>query len=179
MNSVLICFLNLCFCSIGELRAQYPDKAITLVHSHDSLLSTSNPPINPEAKAKLLALLQSLNITVKLNTRVNSLPRVENNDAIVTGSQQYSLSDGTTIQADLLFLAVGNAAPQGNIVSAVDEHNLVKVDSSFRVEGLRNVFCCGDANNHPETKLAYTGGLQAKHAAHSIERLEQGKQVKP
>jgi NADH dehydrogenase FAD-containing subunit len=164
----------------GELKAQYPDKTIHLVHSHDALLSNSTPPINPVATAKLLELLNRVGIDVKLNSRVVNLPDSgSNNNGFIVGNRTYNLSDGTTINADLAVLAYGVPHTGSNIVTAVDSSNRVLVNQFLQVEGMQNVFCVGDANNHRETKMAYTGSVQGAHVAKNIGLIATGRAPLP
>jgi NADH dehydrogenase FAD-containing subunit len=164
---------------VGEIKAQYPDKTVYLVHSREALLSNSTPPINPAATAKLLELLQRVGVEVRLNARVENLQEQGvNGNGFIVGNRKYNLSDGTTITADLCVLAFEvPRAGTGNLVSAVDGSNRVIVDDYLRVQGMENVFCVGDANNHRETKMAFTGGLQGKHAVKNIELLAQARSI--
>jgi NADH dehydrogenase FAD-containing subunit len=163
---------------VGEIRAQYPSKSIKLVHSQGSLLSNANPPITPTATFKLLELLRSINIEVILNTRIMNLPSSE--DGVIVGEHEYTLSDGSVITADLCLICF-SASTSGvrNLVDNVDSANRVIVDDFLRVPGFHNVFCCGDANNHRETKLAYTGGAQGRHTVKNIELLHEHKELVP
>ena len=142
-------------------------------------MTTSTPPINPAIATKLVELLNQLGVELKLNKRVTGGIQAGDNGFIV-GQREYTLSDGSKISADLAFLAIGqrsNTTNYSNIVDAafVNEQNLVKVDDHLRVIGMNGVFCCGDANDFKETKLAFTAGNQATYLVKSIKSSDGGK----
>lgn len=158
----------------GEIKSQYPEKTVTLVHSRPTLLNNSHPPVNPVATDRLAALLREKGVDLRLEVRTTDPFQVSNGDCFIEQQQTVHLSDGSSIEANLVVVATGTPKRDGNVLDVVDESNHVKVDSYLRVEGFQNVFCVGDANNHPETKLAYTACEQAKHVAKSIIFLAQG-----
>jgi NADH dehydrogenase FAD-containing subunit len=164
---------------VGEIKAQYPDKTVTLVHSQDALLSNSSPPINPAATTKLLEMIRRKGIEVRLHAKVVGLPSTPDGDGFIVGNRTYSLSDGTTVNADLCVLAFTVPRTEGNLVAAVDQFNRVVVDEFLRVPSMNNVFCVGDANNHPETKMAFTGGAQGKHTVKNLELIATGRAAVP
>lgn len=169
----------ICFACTGEIKAQHPDKKITLVQSADRLLNNSALPLIEKAVTKVLGRLTDMGVEVKLNTRLTELPAMTNNDSFVSGTQTYTLSDGTTVEADLLVMTVGGARREGNLVTAADEKNQVKVDAALMVEGMPNVFCIGDANNCGDTKLGYLAGKQADLTAKNLVRVANGKEPLP
>jgi len=160
---------------VGEILAQYPKKKVTLIHSQDKLVSNSSPPLIPKAQIKLLDRLKSVGADVRLEARLQELPDT-NGDCFVKGTKEYLLSDGSKVSADLLIVSVGGVTKHPSIVAPefVNDKGLVKVDKFLQVEGLPGVFCCGDANNHAETKLAFTGGNQGKHVVSNIKKLAGG-----
>jgi len=163
----------------GEICAHHPGKKVTLVHSHSKLLNNTNPPLLEKGIQKVQSSLEAMGCTVRLGARVNSLPPTPGGDSFIEGKNTLTLSDGSTIEADLTVVTVGPGKKQGNLVDAVDENNRVIVDEYLRVKGYSNVFCVGDANNHPETKLAFTGGIQGLHVAKNIVTMEKGKRPVP
>lgn len=165
----------------GEIKGQYADKSVTLVHSASTLVNNSNPPLNPAALDRLQAGLKAMGVDVKLGVKVEDVPAVENNNGMIVGAREFALSDGTKVTADLTFVTTGlrRDAPGRNLVSAVDEKNAVKVDEFLQVEGMANVFCLGDANNQAETKAGFTGFNQAKHTVQNIVAMAAGKPLKP
>ncbi|CAM9180616.1 unnamed protein product, partial [Ectocarpus fasciculatus] len=166
---------------VGEIKAHYPDKTVTLVHSQPKLLNNSQPPLIDAALEQLNAQLEAMGIEVRLETRVTDLPVPENGDGFIHGRRTYTLSNDTRIDADLAIICVGSAKRDGNIVPAqsIDESNRIKVKPSLQVEGFENVYCVGDANNVDETKLAFLGQMQAAAAVKNIKNQASGKKIVP
>ena len=154
----------------GEIKAHHPTKTVHLVHSHDSLLNNSTPPILPTATMKLTELLKEQGVIVHLGVKVSDMPVVESRDAFVNVPKSYTLSDGTQITADMTIVTTGppHTARPAPIIYAIDDCGHVKVNSNLQVEGYTKEFCVGDANNWPETKLALTGKNQAAHVVKNL-----------
>lgn len=169
----------------GEIKSAHPTKKIILAHSQPALLSNSSPPVFPAATERVRAVLVEVGVDVRLGVRVLNLPAaVPGNSCFITGENTFTLHSekgDESVTADLTYVAIGGAFQRGakNIVSVVDEANLVKVNACLQVEGMKTVFCCGDANNHRETKLAYTGSQQAQHTVKNICNMEKGKVAVP
>lgn len=161
----------------GEIMAYYPNKSVKLVHSRPKLLSNSQPPMRDEMVAKLTTSLQEMGVDVILDAKVTNLTIPDDGDGFIQGPYSYLLSNGRSLSADLTVVCVGNGKQDSNLVTAVDEHNRVKVLKTLQVEGMPNVFCVGDANNVNETKLGYYGQVQAKVAAKNIRKISQRKKL--
>lgn len=161
----------------GEILAQHPGKNVTLVHSQPTLLNNSTPPIFPPAVAKVTDGLRGMGCTIRLNARVQNLPIVSDGSAFIAhdSTVTYTLTDNSTVDADLVVLCTGAAKRASNLVGAVNERNSVLVDEFLQVKGMPEVFCIGDANDVNESKLAYTGDLQRKVACKNIDNLSKGK----
>jgi hypothetical protein len=56
----------------GEIAAEHPGKKVTIVQSGKSLLSNSYLPLTPIMLEKLMVMLKTLKIEVKLNAKVNT-----------------------------------------------------------------------------------------------------------
>ena len=160
---------------IGEIAAQHPNKKITLVHAGQTLLNNSAKPIIPKAINKVMSRFEGLGIKVHLNTKVTNLPEIQNGDSFIAQSATYTLTNGSSVDADLVIVCIGGTNRKGNLVDVVDEHNRVKVTPDLQVEGLPKIFCIGDANNINETKLAFFAGAQGALVANNIIKLESGK----
>lgn len=164
---------------VGEIAAQHPGKKITLAHAGATLLNNSAQPIIPKALEKVNKKLAGFGVDVRLNAKVTNLPTIQGGDGFVhsdnLATSTYTLSSGSSVDADLLIVAVGSARRSGNLVDVVDADNYVKVNPDLSVEGMPKVFCIGDANNLQETKLAYFAAKHAALAASNIQKLEQKK----
>lgn len=149
------------------------------MHSGETLLSNSAQPIIDKALAKVNKKLAGFGVDVILKTRVTNLPSIQNGDGFVhdanMSTSSYTLSAGSSIEADLVIVCVGNARRTHNLVEVVDADNYVRVGPDLQVEGMPKVFCAGDANNLQETKLAYFAGKHAALVAGNILKLLQNK----
>jgi apoptosis-inducing factor 2 len=165
----------------GEILAQYPGKKVTLVHSRPQLLSNSTPPMYPPAVERLTESLRNIGCAVRLNARVTNLPADLDGSGFISHDTavKYTLSDNSTVDADLVMVCTGSPKRDANLVGTVDEHNSVKVDEFLQVQGMQNVFCVGDANDVKVTKMAFTGDAQGKATCKNIERLSKGQTMQP
>jgi apoptosis-inducing factor 2 len=159
----------------GEIRAQYPDKAITVIQSQSQILSNSSPPLVDKMITTLNDQLTAMNINVILNTRVTNLP-TSLSDGFLTNLRTLVLSDGQTLDTDLTVVCIGikDAVPAAPLLAspeAYDSSNRIKVDLHFRVEGMKRVYCIGDASNIPETKLGYYAERHAALLAENIKKM--------
>lgn len=115
-----------------------------------------------------------MGVEVKLNCKLVDLPALQNGDSFIHDEnltpKTYTLSDNTTVTADMIIVCVGSTKKTDNLVpvDVVDDRNQVKVNSDLQVVGMERVFCVGDANNINETKMAYFAGQQAVLAAKNI-----------
>jgi NADH dehydrogenase FAD-containing subunit len=164
----------------GEIKAHLPDKTVTIVQGAATLVNNSNPPLNPAALERLMAGLKDLGVEVKLGVKIEGLAAIENNNGMIVGEREYTLSDGSKLSADLTFVTTGlrRESKGHNLVAAVDDRNAVCVDEYLQVQGMPNVFCLGDANDHAETKAAFTGFNQAKHTVQNLIAAASGKAMK-
>lgn len=165
----------------GEILAQYPTKSVTLIHNNEHLLNNCIPPIYPKGINKVMDRLKSMKCDIKLNVKIIDDINTNNGHAFITGHKEYNLSDGTKLNGDLVIICTNKFNNPTNILSNkyLNEKNQIKVNQFLQVEGMSNVFCCGDANNQSETKLVFTGSNQGKHVIRNIEALANGKSLIP
>lgn len=166
--------LELC----GEIRAMYPNKSIKVIQSQPQILNNSTPPLVEKFINKVGNRLNELGIEVLLNTKVTNLPHIDNGDGFLTEPRRLNLSNGESIESDLTIVCIGtSSSSSSNLLdsSHLDSSNRIKVDLTFKVEGLRTVYCIGDAANVPETKLGYLAEQQANHLVTNLKKSLQGK----
>jgi len=163
----------------GEIKSFHPNKRVVIVHNNAKIISNAVPPMIDKFVTSLTDQIRGMNIELKVNTVVSGLPTPRSGDGFVHGRREYTLSDGSTITADLAIVTTGGVQPRESIVplSSLDDQGKVKVDSVLRVEGMQDVFCVGDANNVPETKMGYFAMKQAELAASNIIKLNKGSSV--
>lgn len=161
----------------GEIRAAHPNKSIKIIQGQSQILNNSTPPLVDKFINKVQDRLTELNIEVILNTKITNLPNIDNGDGFLVEPRRLSLSDGRSIESDLTIVCVGYSPSHSNILSSnyLDSSNRVKVDLTFKVEGLKTVYCIGDAANIPESKLGYLATQQANHLINNLTKSLQGK----
>jgi apoptosis-inducing factor 2 len=164
----------------GEIRAQYPtDKTITVIQSQSQILNNSSPPLIEKAIVALNEQLHALNITVLLNTRVTNLPTTLS-DGFITNLTTLELSNEQTLETDLTIVCIGTRDTTSTTTSLLpsstvyDETHRIKVDLTFRVEGMQKVYCIGDASNIPETKMGYFAERHALALAENLKKMQAG-----
>ena len=123
----------------GEIAHAHPDKAVTLVSSDTTLF-----PLTPGKMGKSLdRKLNQMGVDVILGARADTLP----GRAAPEGGR-VTLSNGQTIEADLVIPAVGSHALAGLAETlpgaALDATKRVKLDKWLRPSDLPNVFAAGD-----------------------------------
>jgi len=141
----------------GELRSKYPDKRIIIVHSGQTLINTSSPPLSAKAHNALLKKLERLNIEIRMGTRAELEEKDLRGKSFVTDIPQVYLTNGECLDADIIFNCVGSRLNTGIYPrSWVDSMGYMKVDQHMRVVGAReHVFAVGDITDIKENKLAY------------------------
>lgn len=151
----------------GEVRAVYPDKKITIIERGPRLLNGFRDALHNS----LYNQLQKKKIDVKLNTSVEVTDDLQSSaQKLLKEPLKLTLSDGSTIETDFLFIGTGGAPN----VSAVPEEALseaiagvkgsrqpvkrVAIDQgTLRVqyEPLKERwFCLGDASNSNDSKTS-------------------------
>lgn len=162
----------------GEIVAHHPNKTVKLVHSSATLLSNSQPPMSEAMISKLTVTLKEVGVDVILNERVTNIEMPTSGDGFIQEKKSYTLSSGSTVEADLAVVCIGGSKNDTNVVAAsfVDANNRVKVLDTLQVQGMPTVFCVGDANNVNETKLGYYGQMQAAVAVKNIKKLAENEQ---
>lgn len=118
----------------GEFITDYPDKKVTLIHSGGRLLPDLDPSLSKEAAS----YFKKLGCEVVLNDRVLE---VEEGAAVVTKS-------GNRYAAELVFWCTGakmnTEFMKEELSDSLTPDGQIKVDTSLRVVGTRNMFALGD-----------------------------------
>ncbi|ORY20957.1 hypothetical protein BCR39DRAFT_502344 [Naematelia encephala] len=193
----------------GEIRQRFPNKEITIVHPLEHVLNppttsqhtrtvglTYSPPHTPVKFSKNLeGQLKSLNIKVILNEKVeiptggDTIPgEWDGKFGLQDGIKKVQLSSGRTIEADFVFLSVGNKA-ESSLVANIDEKALVNgmgemiaVDQYLKVKStnpiLKKYYAIGDAAASKGWKTAQGAGMDGDGAAANILAEIRGKPLK-
>ncbi len=124
----------------GEIAVAYPHIEIDLITADKTLF----PALPAKLGRKLAKQLTELGVKIHFDTMVDNLTHT---DRAYTG--QLALPDGSKIDADLIFPAIG-ARTTPDFIQTLDGAELdslgrVKVDAWLRPAGMRNVYSVGDA----------------------------------
>jgi apoptosis-inducing factor 2 len=156
----------------GEIKAVWPDKAVTVVDPSTDLVSGRFPD---ELRSQLRAQLDDLDVQLLLGTSLRELPT---SDPGRTGPFTVVTRSGVDITADIWFPCYGVAATSdyldAEFSAARQSNGQLAVTPHLRVDGQETVFAIGDLTAIPEMKM---GRLAQKHAevvAVNIRRLIDG-----
>ncbi|KAI8179526.1 Oxidoreductase ptaL [Colletotrichum sp. SAR 10_65] len=152
----------------GELGHAYGStKQITLIVEGDAPL----PGLLPKLGKIAATSLASLKVKLVTNAKVT--------EADTSGSlKSIKLSNGETLTADL-YLPLFGVRPNTSFIpeNLLDDKGNLKLKHDLRVEGLRNVWCAGDAGNLEAKQLMRAEG-QALHLADNLDAVLTGQEAK-
>lgn len=146
---------------------------ICLFEAADRLL----PPMSPQASKASLKFLKEMGVKVFLNAKVTDYD-----------GEKVSVENADDFKAETL---IWTAGVKGNITGGFTQEQIVggnrlSVDEYNRVKLLNNVFAIGDVASHSSEAypkglpmLAPVGIQQGEMLAKNIERLIEGKEIKP
>ncbi|KAI9209417.1 uncharacterized protein BJ171DRAFT_564603 [Polychytrium aggregatum] len=153
-----------------EIKAVYPDKAVTLVHGQKELMETTgaSEAFRKGLHDKVLQLGVELVLDEKLVASDGS------KISYATGSKTYRTASGThQFSADVAFSCFGaqpNTQPlkQGHLAEAITDRSLIRVNDAFQVLGHDNIFALGDAADADTLKLSFIAGKQSDAVASNL-----------
>ncbi|WP_298772947.1 NAD(P)/FAD-dependent oxidoreductase [uncultured Shewanella sp.] len=152
----------------GEIASSFPDKAITLAHSSESLLDNMKPKAQRKAHGQLMAK----GVTVKLNRKF-----------IQEGEAYRCVKSNESLKVDIAYQCVG-MLPNTEFLKAelpdiLDNTGLVKVDEYMRVVGFAHLYALGDCAALDSHKHGYIASVQGARLAEQIVKSLQGKKISP
>lgn len=156
----------------GEIATAQPGKQITLISSDESLF----PSYNAKMGRSLLNKLKAKGVTVVLGQRVENLKQ---KDAPYSGS--VTLTDGTKIDADLIFPVVGSMARTELLTSLSGvKHGLqgrIKTDGWLRPSKNPNLFIAGDIADVGDGMTIVAASRQTPWLIKTLKALLGGKSI--
>ncbi|KAF3762169.1 putative pyridine nucleotide-disulfide oxidoreductase [Cryphonectria parasitica EP155] len=170
----------------AELKLVRPEVKVTLVHSHDRLLSSE--PLPDECKARALELVREAGVEVLLGKRVAETrekeKKKEGGEGEGGGSggggrtvKEIVFTDGETMDANVVIMAISRSIPSTAFlpqeVLVGDDKGLIKVRPNlmFAATGLPNADChfaVGDAIRWSGIKRCGAAMHMGFFAAHNI-----------
>jgi apoptosis-inducing factor 2 len=149
----------------GEICTYYPDKNITLVHSHNNLIDRNTKKAQKYAEK----FLKKHKVKIIFNEHVN---KKISKDTFITDS-------GTNIKTDLPFLCVGIKSNYEfmikNFKDLLNNKNQLIVNKHLQLKDNKNIFTGGDITGIIEEKTAHTAESHAKLIIKNIHNLENKK----
>ncbi|HVW40607.1 MAG TPA: FAD-dependent oxidoreductase [Amycolatopsis sp.] len=160
----------------GEIRAAWPDKAITIVDPADDILSGRYPG---ELRDELRRQLSAMRVELLLGTTLAAPPPSEPGEAKTFTAITES---GSQVTADIWFRCYGIVPSSdylvGDLAAARQANGHVEVTGHLRLPGQDRVFAIGDLTALPETKMAKAAADHADLVAANIRALEAGEPLR-
>eukprot|EP01130_Rhizamoeba_saxonica_P018145 TRINITY_DN8999_c0_g1_i1.p1 TRINITY_DN8999_c0_g1~~TRINITY_DN8999_c0_g1_i1.p1 ORF type:complete len:713 (-),score=136.48 TRINITY_DN8999_c0_g1_i1:12-2114(-) len=153
----------------SEIKVNYPNKRIILVHRPDRVLNR----LNKSASKHVEKWLRKHDIEL-----YTSSTGEETEEGLVITSAN---GKETIMEVDRVIYCVGsvpNTLFMRNNFSHVLDNAMIKVNSFLQVEGCDNIFASSDCNNTLEEKMAYRANIHAEHIISNLKRLARGKVMK-
>lgn len=161
----------------GEIRYEYHNKVVTVVHSGHKLCSKLNPPPSKGFYKKIAQKLEGIGVKLYLGQKLVVDWREHGNKPYISGEAEYTTDRGEKIPADLVLLCAGkkitNAFYPGDWVDNLSGQ--IKVKRTLQILSMPNVFAIGDLNDIPENKQALFAKRQGEVAGKNIAKLVAGK----
>jgi NADH dehydrogenase FAD-containing subunit len=156
----------------GEIKAAWPDKAVTIVDPADNILVGGLPD---ELRIELRRQLDALGVDLVLGAALAEDPPTAPGEF---GTFTVGTDAGRKVTADIWFRCYGVVPVAdylaGGLVAARLPGGQVEVTAELRLPGQERVFAIGDVTAIPETKLARAAGEHAQVVATNIRTLIEG-----
>uniref|UniRef100_F7CE89 Ferroptosis suppressor protein 1 n=1 Tax=Monodelphis domestica TaxID=13616 RepID=F7CE89_MONDO len=158
----------------AEVKTDYPEKKVTLIHSKTPL---ADPELLPCVRQEVKKILLEKGVELVLNERVSNLEELPLNE--YHDSIRVQTDKGTQLVANLVILCTGikiNSSAYSSDKMAGD--GALMVNEHLQVQGFRNIYAIGDCAHVKEPKMAYHAGLHANIAVTNIVNSMQQKPLK-
>ncbi|XP_066410793.1 ferroptosis suppressor protein 1 [Molothrus aeneus] len=144
----------------AEIKTEYPDKEVTLIHSKTALADVELlPSVRQEVKEILLRKGVQLLLSEKVSDIENLRPNQFQKDMVVRTER------GTEVVVDMVVLCTGIKINSSAYAAAFGDkmasNGALKVNKHLQVEGYENIYAIGDCADLKEPKMAYHAGLHA------------------
>lgn len=151
----------------AEIKTEYPNKEVTLIHSQVTL---ADKELLPSVRQEVKEILLRKGVRLLLGERVSNLeelPLNEYRDYIKVQTDQ-----GTEVATNLVILCngikVNSSAYHSALESRLAGNGALRVNEHLQVEGCSHVYAIGDCADVKEPKMAYHAGLHAGVAVANI-----------
>lgn len=162
---------------VAEIATDFPDKEVTLVHSHPVLLEPN--VYNEKIYLRTREELEKLRVKIILDDRVQLLNTERLN--YIEGQKTYvTEKTKTTINADLVFICTGTRINNRSLSNSPFKSKInpqtgrLIVNNHLQIDGYENIFAIGDICDK-EDKFAYLAGQQGEYVGKLIPSIHQKK----
>ncbi|XP_018517665.1 ferroptosis suppressor protein 1 [Lates calcarifer] len=160
----------------AEIKTEYPDKKVVLVHSRVGLADTE---LLPSVRQQVKEVLLEKGVELLLGQKVSNLSELQLN--VTQKNMEVSTDKGETLTTDLIIcctgLKVNSAAYASSLSGSLAEGGALKVNQHLQVDGFSNIYAVGDCADVKEPKMAYHAGLHAAVAVSNIWNSLNGKEL--
>jgi len=157
----------------GEIRAMWPDKAVTIVDPAQDILGGNYPE---EFRAELRRQLAGLNVDLVLGTALAGEPPSKPGTFTVTTLSGHSITAGIWFRCYGVVPSSGYLTGELSVARQANGH--VEVTEHLRLPGQERVFAIGDLTALPEPKMAKAAGEHADVVVANIRALEAGEPLR-
>ncbi|XP_072484823.1 ferroptosis suppressor protein 1 isoform X4 [Notamacropus eugenii] len=151
----------------AELKTDYPEKEVTLIHSKVLL---ADPELLPCVRQEVKEILLEKGVKLVLSERVSNLEELPVNE--YHDSIQVKTDKGTQVEANLVIVCSGIKINSSVYSSALGDkmasNGTLMVNDHLQVQGFSNIFAIGDCADVKEPKTAYHAGLHASVVVSNI-----------
>ncbi|XP_008046711.1 apoptosis-inducing factor 2 [Carlito syrichta] len=151
----------------AEIKTEYPEKEVTLIHSRVPL---ADEELLPCVRQEVKEILLRKGVQLLLSERVSNLEELPLNE-----HREYikvQTDKGTEVATNMVILCNGikinSSAYCGTFESKLAGNGALRVNEYLQVEGHSNVYAIGDCADMREPKMAYHAGLHANIAVANI-----------
>ncbi|XP_037307055.2 apoptosis-inducing factor 2 [Pungitius pungitius] len=160
----------------AEIKTEYPDKKVVLIHSRVVL---ANPELLPSVRQQAKEVLLEKGVELVLGQKVSNLSELQLN--VTQKNQEVRTERGEVLTSDLIICCTGmkvnSAAYASSFSGCLADNGALKVNDHLQVAGFSNVFAVGDCADVNEPKMAYHAGLHAAVAVTNIIHILSGKEL--
>ncbi|KAM4032886.1 ferroptosis suppressor protein 1 [Anomaloglossus baeobatrachus] len=152
----------------AEVKTDYPEKEVTLIHSKTALADVE---LQPHVRQTIKDILLEKGVKLVLGQRVSNLNELTLNN-VQENMELHLDKDTEVITADLILCCTGGRINSSCYIDAFGDKVLsngaLKVTDYLQVEGYNNIYAVGDCADLREPKMAYHAGLHAQIAVTNI-----------
>ncbi|XP_075698867.1 ferroptosis suppressor protein 1 [Rhinoderma darwinii] len=152
----------------AEVKTDYPETEVTLIHSKVALADTE---LQPCVRQTVKDILLKKGVKLVLGQRVSNLDDLTLN-TVQENMELHLDKDTEVITADLILCCTGIQVNSSCYIDAfgdkVASNGALKVNDHLQVEGYSNIYAVGDCADLSEPKMAYHAGVHAKIAVTNI-----------